>query len=128
MIAGCDYYFMENKDVNMENISKTLEAWGSWVANDQNAINLLNNKEIIPERIKLRKKCTHHNANIINDLMKRLMTHNKEDYQLLINYYVFGKTFIQLAKYDQCSDTYIGKKLKKAEGMIEGMLIFSGAN
>ncbi len=128
MIAGCDYYFMENKDVNMENISKTLEAWGSWVANDQNAINLLNNKEIIPERIKLRKKCTHHNANIINDLMKRLMAHNKEDYQLLINYYVFGKTFIQLAKYDQCSDTYIGKKLKKAEGMIEGMLIFSGAN
>ncbi len=128
MIAGCDYYFMENKDVNMENISKTLEAWGSWVANDQYAINLLNNKEIIPERIKLRKKCTHHNANIINDLMKRLMAHNKEDYQLLINYYVFGKTFIQLAKYDQCSDTYIGKKLKKAEGMIEGMLIFSGAN
>ena len=125
MIAGCDYYFMENKDVNMENISKTLEAWGSWVANDQNAINLLNNKEIIPGRIKLRKKCTHHNANIINDLMKRLMAHNKEDYQLLINYYVFGKTFIQLAKYDQCSDTYIGKKLKKAEGMIEGMLIFS---
>lgn len=48
MIAGCDYYFMENKDVNMENISKTLEAWGSWVANDQNAINILNNKEIIP--------------------------------------------------------------------------------
>ncbi len=128
MIAGCDYYFMENKDVNMENISKTLEAWGSWVANDQNAINSLNNKEIIPRRIKLRKKCTHHNANIINDLMKRLMAHNKEDYQLLINYYVFGKTFIQLAKYDQCSDTYIGKKLKKAEGMIEGMLIFSGAN
>lgn len=128
MIAGCDYYFMENKDVNMENISKTLEAWGTWVANDQNAINSLNNKEIIPRRIKLRKKCTHHNANIINDLMKRLMAHNKEDYQLLINYYVFGKTFIQLAKYDQCSDTYIGKKLKKAEGMIEGMLIFSGAN
>lgn len=112
----------------MGNISKTLEAWGSWVANDQNAINLLNNKEIIPERIKLREKCTHHNANIINDLMKRLMAHNKEDYQLLINYYVFGKTFIQLAKYDQCSDTYIGKKLKKAEGMIEGMLIFSGAS
>ncbi|MBG6028850.1 antiterminator Q family protein [Proteus columbae] len=114
----------------MENISKILEEWGAWVANDQNAINLFNNnkKEFIPERIKLRKKCTHHDANIINDLMKRLMVHNKEDYQLLINYYVFGKTFIQLAKYDQCSDTYIGKKLKKAEGMIEGMLIFSGSN
>ncbi|HEK2896855.1 TPA: antitermination protein [Proteus mirabilis] len=114
----------------MENISKTLEEWGSWVANDQDAINLLNNnkKEVIPERIKIRRKCTHHNANIINDLMKRLMVHNKEDYQLLINYYVFGKTFIQLAKYDRCSDTYIGKKLKKAEGIIEGMLIFSRVN
>lgn len=120
----------KNKDVNMENISKTLEEWGSWVANDQDAINLLNNnkKEVIPERIKIRRKCTCHNANIINDLMKRLMVHNKEDYQLLINYYVFGKTFIQLAKYDRCSDTYIGKKLKKAEGIIEGMLIFSRVN
>lgn len=114
----------------MENISKILEEWGSWVANDQNVVNLLidNKKEIIPERIKLRKKCTYHNANIINDLMKRLMMYNKQDYQLLINYYVFGKTFIQLAKCEQCSDTYIGKKLKKAEGMIEGMLIFSSVN
>lgn len=118
-----------NKDVNMENISKVLEMWGAWVANDQKAINLLNNKkEIIPERIRLRKKYTHHDANIINDLMKRLMVNNKKDYQLLINYYVFGKTFVQLAKYEQCSDTYIGKKLKKAEGIIEGMLIFSGVN
>ncbi|WP_337237475.1 antiterminator Q family protein [Proteus faecis] len=118
-----------NKDVNMENISKVLEMWGAWVANDQKAINRLNNKkEIIPERIRLRKKCTHHDANIINDLMKRLMVNNKKDYQLLINYYVFGKTFVQLAKYEQCSDTYIGKKLKKAEGIIEGMLIFSGVN
>lgn len=112
----------------MENISKILEEWGSWVANDQNALNQLNNKEFIPERIKLRKKCTHYNANIINKLMGKLMMHNKEDYQLLINYYVFGKTFVQLAKYDQCSDTYIGKKLKKAEGIIEGMLIFSSVN
>lgn len=118
-----------NKDVNMENISKVLEMWGAWMANDQKAINLLNNKkEIIPERIRLRKKCTHHDANIINDLMKRLMVNNKKDYQLLINYYVFGKTFIQLAKYEKCSDTYIGKKLKKAEGIIEDMLIFSGVN
>ncbi|MCT8247949.1 antiterminator Q family protein [Proteus faecis] len=118
-----------NKDVNMENISKVLEMWGAWVANDQKTINLLNDKkEIIPERIRLRKKCTHHDANIINDLMKKLMVNNKKDYQLLINYYVFGKTFVQLAKYEQCSDTYIGKKLKKAEGIIEGMLIFSGVN
>lgn len=122
--------YEKNKEVNMENISKTLEEWGLWVANDQDAVNILNNdkKEVIPDRIKLRKKCTHHNANVINDLMKRLMAYNKEDYQLIINYYVFGKTFIQLAKYDQCSDTYIGKKLKKVEGMIEGMLIFSRVN
>ena len=40
----------------MENISKTLEEWGSWVANDQDAINLLNNnkKEVFPVRIKIR--------------------------------------------------------------------------
>ncbi|MCT6518216.1 antiterminator Q family protein [Proteus vulgaris] len=113
----------------MEDISKILEEWGSWVANDQNAFSQLNNnKDFIPERIKLRKKRTHFNVKIINELMVRLMVHNKEDYQLLINYYVFGKTFAQLAKYDQCSDTYIGKKLKKAEGIIEGMLILSSVN
>ena len=74
----------------MENISKTLEEWGSWVANDQDAVNILNNdkKEVIPDRIKLRKKCTHHNANVINDLMKRLMAYNKEDYQLIIMFLV----------------------------------------
>ncbi|MBQ0215161.1 antiterminator Q family protein [Proteus vulgaris] len=111
----------------MKNISKILEEWGAWVANDHIAVYFLNKnkKEIIPEKIKQRKQCSHHKANIINDLMKRLMKYNTEDYQLLINYYVFGKTFIELAKHEKCSDTYIGKKLKKAEGLIEGMLIFS---
>ncbi|AYY80354.1 MULTISPECIES: antiterminator Q family protein [Proteus] len=108
----------------MKNISKILEEWGAWVANDPIIFCLLNKKKTIPEKIKLRKQCTHHKANIINDLMKMLMIYNKEDYQLLINYYVFGKTFIELAKYEKCSDTYIGKKLKKAEGLVEGMLIF----
>ncbi|SUC00125.1 phage antitermination protein [Proteus vulgaris] len=114
----------------MKNISKILEEWGAWVANDHIAVYFLNKnkKEVIPEKIKQRKQCSHYKANIINDLMKRLMRHNIEDYQLLINYYVFGKTFIELAKNEKCSDTYIGKKLKKAEGLIEGMLIFSGDN
>ncbi|WP_342601545.1 hypothetical protein AAFQ97_06435 [Proteus terrae] len=53
----------------MENISKTLEEWGSWVANDQDAVNILNNdkKEVIPDRIKLRK-----NALIIMQMLSMI--------------------------------------------------------
>ncbi|WP_226893914.1 MULTISPECIES: antiterminator Q family protein [Gammaproteobacteria] len=114
----------------MENISKVLAGWGSWIADNQEIVNLLsgNKRDVIPERIRLRKKCCHHKAIIINELMSILREHSREEYQLLIDYYVFGKTFIQLAKYESCSDTYIGKKIKKAEGIVEGMLLFSSLN
>lgn len=110
----------------MHNISKLLEMWGAWVVNNPNLLNLLtdNHEKIIPERIKKREICTIHQLLVINSLMFKLMKNNRDDYDLLIDYYIYGKTFIQLSKLHDCSDTYIGKKLKKAEGVLEGMLIF----
>lgn len=112
----------------MQNIPKMMEAWGTWVANNNDIIGLLSeNINVIPERIKSRIVCSSHDhdANIINELMVKLLKKSKNDYELLLDYYVFGKTFVQLAQSQQCSDTYIGKRLKKAEGIIEGMLIMS---
>ncbi len=55
--------------------------------------------------------------------MARLNKNNSEAHDLLFDYYVFGKTFMQLACDHHCSDGHIGKKLQKAEGVIEGMLM-----
>ncbi|ABX86116.1 phage antitermination Q family protein [Yersinia pestis PY-66] len=44
-------------------------------------------------------------------------------HSLLFDYYVFGKTFMQLSKEHHCSDTHIGKKLQNAEGVIDGYLM-----
>ncbi|WP_411508798.1 antiterminator Q family protein [Escherichia coli] len=41
----------------------------------------------------------------------------------LVDYYVVGMTFMSLAGKHCCSDGYIGKRLQKAEGIIEGMLM-----
>ena len=109
----------------MKNISKMMQEWGSWMVNNNEKIQdeIKTFKHVIPERIKARAKCSESQVQLITELMSNLLKNNKEDHELLINYYIFGRTFIQLAKIYQCSDTYIGKKLKKAEGVIEGMLI-----
>lgn len=39
-------------------------------------------------------------------------------YDLLLDYYLLGKTFMQLARDHKCSDTHIGKKNQKAEGLL----------
>lgn len=111
----------------MEKVSKILQQWGSWMVSNNEKIqcDIEKYKYIIPERIKSRANSSEEQVLLVTELMSNLLKNNKEDYELLINYYIFGKTFIQLAKIHQCSDTYIGKKLKKAEGIVEGMLIMS---
>ncbi|EAA9292741.1 antitermination protein, partial [Salmonella enterica] len=44
-------------------------------------------------------------------------------HDLLFDYYVFGKTFMQLAREHHCSDGHIGKKLQNAEGVVDGYLM-----
>ncbi|EBP4586404.1 hypothetical protein VH79_25165 [Salmonella enterica] len=55
--------------------------------------------------------------------MARLNKINADMHELLIDYYVFGMTFMSLARKHGFSDTYIEKKLYNAEGGIEGMLM-----
>ncbi|MDM9021509.1 antiterminator Q family protein, partial [Escherichia coli] len=55
--------------------------------------------------------------------MARLKKNNSDLHDLLVDYYVVGMTFMSLAGKHCCSDGYIGKRLQKAEGIIEGMLM-----
>ncbi|EIC83330.1 Q protein [Serratia sp. M24T3] len=60
---------------------------------------------------------------IIAGCISRLNMNNSEMHDLLVDYYIFRMTFMSLAKKHQCSDGHIGKKLQKAEGIVEGMLM-----
>lgn len=60
---------------------------------------------------------------IICGCMARLKKNNNRLHDLLVDYYVAGMTFMRLAEKHGCSDTCIGKRLQKAEGVIDGMLM-----
>ena len=68
-------------------------------------------------------KCCDDDAMIICGCMARLKKNNSDLHDLLVDYYVVGMTFMSLAGKHCCSDGYIGKRLQKAEGIIEGMLM-----
>ncbi|MDC9591617.1 antiterminator Q family protein [Xenorhabdus sp. XENO-10] len=111
----------------MRDIQMVLERWGAWAADNREMVNwpsiAAGFKGLIPNRIKSRPQCCDDDAIIISNCMAKLNQKNSEAHDLLFDYYVFGKTFMQLAREHHCSDTHIGKRLQKAEGMIEGMLM-----
>ncbi len=67
--------------------------------------------------------CCDDDAMIICGCMARLKKNNSDLHDLLVDYYIVGMTFMSLAGKHCCSDGYIGKRLQKAEGIIEGMLM-----
>ncbi|MFA7998382.1 antiterminator Q family protein, partial [Escherichia coli] len=76
-----------------------------------------------PSKVKSRPQCSDDDAMIICGCMARLNKNNKDQHDLLVDYYVGGMTFMALARKHGCSDTCIGKRLQKAEGVIDGMLM-----
>lgn len=111
----------------MRDIQQVLEWWGAWVADNNESVYwssiAAGFKGLIPNRVKSRPQCSEDDAMIISSCMASLNQKNAQMHDLLFDYYVFGKTFRQLANEYHCSDTHIGKKLQKAEGVIEGMLM-----
>ncbi|ROJ31582.1 antiterminator Q family protein [Morganella morganii] len=106
----------------MSNIQMILERWGAWVADNPESVTwssiAAGFKGLIPVKVKSRQQCTDNDALVISGIMAKLNIRNSDMHDLLFDYYVFGKTFIQLAKKYGCSDTHIGKKLQKAICMI----------
>ncbi|MDE1484320.1 antiterminator Q family protein [Xenorhabdus bovienii] len=111
----------------MRDIQMVLERWGAWAADNREDVNwpsiAAGFKGLIPSKVKSRVQCCDDDAIIISNCMAKLNQKNSDAHDLLFDYYVFGKTFMQLARDHNCSDGHIGKKLQKSEGMIEGMLM-----
>lgn len=108
-------------------IQMVLERWGAWVANNHEDVTwssiAAGFKGLIPSKVKSRPQCSDDDAMIICGCVARLNKNNKDQHDLLVDYYVGGMTFMALARKHGCSDTCIGKRLQKAEGVIDGMLM-----
>ena len=108
-------------------IQMVLERWGAWVANNHEDVTwssiAAGFKGLIPSKVKSRPQCCDDDAMIICGCMARLNKNNKDQHDLLVDYYVGGMTFMALARKHGCSDTCVGKRLQKAEGVVEGMLM-----
>lgn len=111
----------------MRDIQLVLERWGAWAANNHEDVAwspiAAGFKGLIPSRVKSRAQCCDDDAMVICGCIARLNKNNPDLHDLLVDYYVMGMTFMALARKNGCSDGHIGKKLQKAEGVVEGMLM-----
>lgn len=111
----------------MRDIQQVLERWGAWVVNNREDVELpsiaAGFKGLIPNKVKSRPQCSDDDAMVICGCMARLKKNSEDQHDLLVDYYVLGKTFIELARQHSCSDGTIGKRLQGAEGVVEGMLM-----
>lgn len=111
----------------MRNISYVLERWGAWAANEEVNVGWSHIgagfKGLLPQERKSREPCCDEDGLVIDGCINRLRKNNNDLYELLILYYIYRLTFMQLAKKYKCSDGNIGKRLQRAEGVIDGMLM-----
>lgn len=111
----------------MRDIQQVLERWGAWAADNREDAYWPNVaagfSSLIPSRVKNRPQCCDEDGITISNVMAGLRKKHPVAHDLLFDYYVFGKTFMQLAREHHCSDTHIGKKLQNAEGVIDGYLM-----
>ncbi|SFN77954.1 Phage antitermination protein Q [Izhakiella capsodis] len=111
----------------MRDIQQVLERWGAWVADNREDVCwpsiAAGFSGLIPSKVKSRTQCCDGDGVIISNIMAGLRSKHLAAHDLLFDYYVFGKTFMQLAYEHHCSDTHIGKKLQNAEGVLDGYLM-----
>ena len=111
----------------MRNIQQVLERWGAWAADNSEDVYwppiAAGFSGLIPSKVRTRLQCCDEDGLIISNLMAGLRSKHPVAHDLLFDYYVFGKTFMQLANAHHCSDGHIGKKLSNAEGIVYGLLM-----
>lgn len=111
----------------MRDIQEMLKRWGAWAMNNPEKVVwypvAAGFKGLFPKRGASLPQCCDEDALIISRCVAKLRARNEDLHDLLVDYYILGHTFMSLARKHQCSDGHIGKKLQKAEGMIEGMLV-----
>lgn len=111
----------------MRDIQLVLERWGAWVADNREDVYwppiAAGFSGLIPSKVRSRTQCCDEDGLIISGIMAGLNSKHPVVHNLLFDYYVFGKTFMQLSKEHHCSDGHIGKKLQNAEGVLDGYLM-----
>ncbi|HFD8834850.1 TPA: antiterminator Q family protein [Salmonella enterica] len=111
----------------MRDIQQVLERFGALAANNREdatwATVAAGFKGLIPSKVTSRPQCCDDEAIVISGCMARLHKSNADMHDLLVDYYVFGMTFMKLARKHGCSDSHIGKQLQRAEGFIDGCLM-----
>jgi hypothetical protein len=111
----------------MRDIQLVLERWGAWVSSNKEEVYWYSIAAgfsgLIPSKVKSRQSCCDDDAMVLCSCIAKLRKNNEDLHDLLFDYYVFGKTFMELARMHKCSDGHIGKKLQKAEGVVDGMLM-----
>lgn len=111
----------------MRDIQQVLERWGAWERDNREDVEwppvAAGFKGLFPVRTRYAEPCCDDDGIVIAGCMSRLNKNNADLCELLEDYYVAGMTFITLAKKHNCSNSHIGKKLQKAEGVVEGMLM-----
>lgn len=114
----------------MRDIQLVLERWGNWshTADNGFAATAAGFSRLLPPSQSSLPTCTDKDALIIDGCMARLKNNNVDMYDLLVDYYRDRHTFMSLARKYHCSDTHIGKRLQKAEGVVEGMLMMLDVN
>ena len=104
----------------MRDIQQVLERWGAWVANNHEDVTwssiAAGFKGLIPSKVKSRPQCCDDDAMVICGCMARLNRNNNDLHDLLVDYYVFGMTFMTLARKHGCSDGYNRKEATKSRG------------
>ncbi|EAS0612627.1 antitermination protein [Salmonella enterica] len=80
-------------------------------------------KRLTSSKVTSRPQCCDDDAMVVCGCMARLHKSNADMHDLLVDYYVSGMTFMTLARKHGCSDNYIGKRLQRAEGFINGCLM-----
>ena len=111
----------------MRDIQQVMERWGAWAADNSEDVYwppiAAGFSGLIPSKVRTRLQCCDDDGLIISNLMAGMRSKSPVVHDLLFDYYVFGKTFMQLAREHHCSDGHIGKKLSNAEGVVDGLLM-----
>lgn len=109
------------------NIQMVMERWGAWAADNKENVywpsTAAGFSGLIPSKVRSRIQCCDDDGLILSNVMAGLNSKHQAAHDLLFDHYVFGKTFMQLAREHHCSDGHIGKKLSNAEGIIDGLMM-----
>ena len=101
----------------MRNIQQVLERWGAWAADNSEDVYwppiAAGFSGLIPSKVRTRLQCCDEDGLIISNLMAGLRSKHPVAHDLLFDYYVFGKTFMQLANAHHCSERAYRQKAIK---------------